>query len=350
MGNNILYIADIRSNNNGGKSTGHFLPVAAMYQKLFADWCEVKVAGGPVYLTKFHKDEMCLLPYDVSTTDVKGKWHTMKNAIKLFKEAKGQTIVLQQGTVITSFIAIALFYKKTSKLFSIQYSDEGVRTPFRRLIYRFARHKIDGIICPNEEVGRAYGRPYCVVPDYIKMTSPNESLPFEERQYDFCMVGTIWPDKGVVEVARHLKESEFKLIVAGSVPNSVRYLGEELERIASENSNIKLVLDYISEEEYVNIIKHSKYCILNYQGCYNDRSSGVVLDVLFNGTPIVGSRCGALNLVEKFGVGYMYNNIECWDPQSILHEDIYNKYQSAIKDFFYKQRNYAARLRQFVLN
>ena len=136
-----LYIVDLRSHCVNGISTGHFFSVAAMYQQLFDNSYDVVVAGGPVYKKRFKDEELLLLPYNICGATLKDKWRTMKNAIKLFKKAKNQTIIIQQGTVITAFIAIALFYHRTSKLFMIQYSNEGVRSFFKRLIYRFAKNK-----------------------------------------------------------------------------------------------------------------------------------------------------------------------------------------------------------------
>ena len=69
--------------------------------------------------------------------------------------------------VIKNMQCILLFFHKKSKLFFIQYSLEGLRNRIGRIFFRLAKHKIDGIICPNEDVGNGYGLPYCVVPDYI---------------------------------------------------------------------------------------------------------------------------------------------------------------------------------------
>ena len=43
--------------------------------------------------------------------------YPLKNAIKLFKEAEGGIIVLQQSAVQTYFVALALFYRRKSRLY-----------------------------------------------------------------------------------------------------------------------------------------------------------------------------------------------------------------------------------------
>lgn len=344
-----VYIADLRSNNNAGKSTGHFLPVAAMYQKLFAGKCNVKVAGGPVYLTRFRSDEMCLLPYDVSSTSIRDKWHTMKNAIKLFGEAKGQTIVVQQGTVVTAMIAIALFYRNTSRLYMIQYSDEGVRTVFRRLIYRFAKRKIDGIICPNRIVGEAYERPYLVVPDYIYTGEHIQQSvkAYNDKTYDFCMIGRISPEKGVVNVARLLRNTKYKVLIAGKTQNEDQ--AKTLHEICDDSLNIVLRLEYVSDTDYLNYLNDSRYAILNYSGEYSKRSSGVVYDTIFNGVPVIGCRCSALQFIENMGLGMLFDDIMQFNPEMVLDEAFHKKCLNDIAKYKKSHDQYKKELLEFVM-
>lgn len=166
---NRLIIADIKSPSLHGISTGHYFAVANNYLEMFGKEIKTLIAGSPVYKEKFG-DSLLPLPYNTKLQEEsiwKSKQKYLLNARHLFKEGKGGIIVLQQGGVATSFIAIALFYHRQSKLFLIQYSKEGLDSPFKRLLYKLAKGKIDGIVCPNEMVGCAFGKRYCVVPDYI---------------------------------------------------------------------------------------------------------------------------------------------------------------------------------------
>lgn len=343
-----LYIADIRSNSSNNRLNGHCGAVARNYKELFHEVCDVKIVGGPIYKKYFNEEDLFLLPFDVPTANLLGKLKTIWNSIRLFWQAKGEIIVLQQCTVLTSYFCIALFYWWTSKLYLIDYNTSGHNRWWKHLLYYFVKYKINGVICPTKSVGEAYGRPYCIVTDYIKTNYTRiENIPFKKREYDFCIIGTIWPDKGVVEAARRLKGTGLRLIIAGAV--AVNSLRSELEEIASEDDNVKLFLNYLSEDKYKEYVTHSKYCILNYSGGYNDRSSGVVLDVLFNRTPVIGNKCKALELVVNNGVGYVYNDIEKWDPVNVINEDLYNSYQLAIDKFFLKQKEYAHILRDFIM-
>lgn len=347
-----LFIADLRSNCSNGISTGHFFPVAAMYQQLFKDHCDVVVAGGPVYKNRFKDGELLLLPHNVCGTTLKDKWHTMKNAIKLFKEAKGQTIVIQQGTVLTSFVAIALFYHRSSNLFMIQYSNEGVRSFFKRVLYRFAKSKINGMICPSDEIGRAYGIPYCVVPDYIYTGIAENAQPCETetKKYDFCMVGRIVEEKGIAEVAEKFANTSYKIIIAGKV--HPKELEEKIRTVCSGASNIELHLGYVSDEDYVNILSCSRYAILNYQGEYSKRSSGVVFDTLFAGLPVIGKKCSALQFVEDNNVGFLYSDLFDLTEdvlKKIMDVSAYNTFKGNIDTYKQNHLEYRDDLCRFVM-
>jgi glycosyltransferase involved in cell wall biosynthesis len=350
-----LFIADLRSHCSNGISTGHFFPVAAMYQQLLKERCDVVVAGGPVYKNRFKDDELLLLPHNVSGTTLKDKWHTMKNAIKLFKEAKGQTIVIQQGTVVTAFIAIALFYHRTSKLFMIQYSNEGVRSFIKRVLYKFAKSKIDGMICPSDEIGCAYGIPYCVVPDYIYTGSVEKvKLSGDElglKKYDFCMVGRIAEEKGIVEAASFFARTKYKVVIAGKTQNAE--LDAKLRRACENASNIDLRIGYISEAEYQDLLENSKYTILNYQGEYSRRSSGVVYDTLFAGVPVIGQQCLALNFIKDFKIGYLYNKIQDLSEKNLddlLNDQTILLYKKHIIDYCQLHKSYKRKIASFVFN
>lgn len=347
MNPTTLYIADIRSNATQGRSTGHLVPVARMYQELFAGHCEVRVAGGPVYGQYFNDEELLRLPYDVSGTTLRDKWHTMMNCRRLFRAAEGQTIVLQQSSVVTSFIGIVLFFHRKSRLLMIQYSRAGVSSFMKRLLYRLAKRKVDGVICPNEEVGRAYGRPYCLVPDYIYTGLQQTTVPYNQRTYDFCIVGRIAPEKGVVETAIALSCKPYKVLIAGKPQTEA--LRNELETVCRNAANIELHLVYIDEGDYDRYIRQSRYSVLNYQGEYSMRSSGVVFDMLFRGTPVIGRRCKALQFINEQKLGIVFEHLEEVDFASLLSATRFEHFQQHIQTYRQSHQQYAAELKRFTI-
>ena len=344
-----LIIADIKSPQLNGVSTGHFFAVARNYYEMFHDVIKTMVSGGPVYQNQF-KDVLLQLPNDILNTKDsiwKSKLKYFQNSIELFKETEGDIVVIQQGGVLTSFVAMSLFYKKNSRMFLIQYSKEGVNHPLKRLLYKIVRNKIDGIICPNDDVGKAYERPYCVVPDYIytgNYLCPRKT--YEEKNYDVCFVGRIEEEKGILEVARKIAGTNYKMIIAGKV--SFKWIANELKNICDGCANIELKIGYVPDEEYYSYIHNSRFCILNYQGEYSRRSSGVVLDIIFNDVPIIGKRCQALRFIEENRIGYIYDNLEDLDLSHILTKDYYYSCIREIAIYKRKHEEYKKKLADFI--
>ena len=60
-----LIIADVKSPNFKGISTGHFFAVAQNYYELFKGHVETLIAGGPVYKIRFSEEQLLGLPNDV---------------------------------------------------------------------------------------------------------------------------------------------------------------------------------------------------------------------------------------------------------------------------------------------
>lgn len=346
---NRLIIADIKSPNNRGICTGHFFAVARNYYELFKNRINILVAGGPIYHSQF-KDIQMELPYDVCLQEEslwKNKWKYLQNARSLFKQAEEDTIILQQGGVATSFIAIVLFYHCKSKLYLIQYSLEGLDSPIKRLLYYFAKHKIDGIICPNDMVGKGYRKPYCIVPDYIYIDNPKEkTVPYKDKKYDIGFVGRIEEEKGIFDVAKKIICTDYQMIIAGKVRS--KEMENKLKAICDKGNNIELHIGYVSDTDYKEFIRNSRFCILNYQGEYSRRSSGVVFDTLFNDVPIIGKRCKALNFIEENTIGYIYDNLDNLDLDKIMTENNYNTYIANIAIYKDKHKEYKEKLSRFL--
>lgn len=348
MNMNVIIIADIRSHALTGKVTGHFIPLAKNYQAIFKGLCDVKVSGGPAYLKSFKEEEMVTLPYDINATTMKDKWHTFDNCKILFKEGRGKIIIFQQSSIVTAYLALALFYHRKSKVFIIQYSRTGIDSPLKRTLYRLAKKKIDGVICPNEDVGKAYGLPYVVVPDYIYTGDANiPTLSFEEKKFDFCIVGRLSPEKGIPEAIRALRDTGYKVLIAGRP--QMEKLADEIRDACEGASNIELHLGYIDDKDYLDYIHQSRYSILNYQGEYSVRSSGVVYDMLFNGTPVVGCRCRALNFIEEQGLGMIYDDISNIDYSRLMDASYYQRCQEHIDMYRKNHQQYKKKLIKFIL-
>lgn len=336
-----LIIADVKSYNNKGKSTGHYFAVAQNYLDLYSDCCEVKVAGGPIFKTHFNEKDIFLLPYDFipSKSWLISKWRVLKNCKYIFKNTlTDDVIVIQQSGLSTAIMGIALFSKKKSNVYVIAYDTDAVTSPIKRLMYKFARHKIKGLLCPHKHVADAYAIPSCIITDYIYAKKNNNQpiIPFENRKYDIAIVGRICPGKGVQGATEYLINTNYKVIIAGKTVTKQQ--SDHLEEICKFSKNIELHIGFINDNDYYKYIRESRFCLLNYHGTYEDRSSGVVLDTIFNGTPILGHRCNALKFVEEEGVGFLYESIN--ELKDVINKKLFDKFQLNIKKYLIKNEKY----------
>lgn len=339
-----IVIADFNTHCRQGTCLGHSFAVADNYLHMFAD---AVAAGGPIYASRFTRAEILPHQTDEKHGTIVNKWLALRNLRALFRRCRNDILVMQSSSVATAFFGIALFRPRVRKLFMIQYNTAGVSTPLKRLLYRFAFRYIDGIICPTETIGKAYGRPYCLVPDYICTPQQGATeIAYEHKSYDFCMVGLICRDKGIVEAARVLASSPYRVLIAGRADTPE--IAEELQALADSCSNIELKLQYLSEEEYAASIHASRYCILNYSGAYSEHSSGVVFDILFRGVPVIGSHCRSLEFIRETQTGQLLDNISELNPESLLQEEVYNHFRRHIETYKASHREHRERLYRFL--
>lgn len=346
-----LIIADVLSKRRYGKTVGHYKYLAELYLKMFSPICDVIIAGGPVYRTEFQEDVLLLLPYNSYDTEPLWKRHlnSIKNCKRLFDSTtEDDIIVMQSSTVSTYMIGVALFAKKKNKIFSIIYDGDAVSNKIKRLIFKHAKKHISGIITSNEAIAKMYRLPYCVVPDYIFTGNINDmaKTSYYEKKYDFVCLGGFYPDKGVVEAANRLAGSPYNVLIAGRPFDDK--MAEELRSICSKCTNITLLLGFLSEEDYNKYMREARYCLLNYQGAYITRSSGVVLDAMFHGLPVVGHRSFPLKLAEEEGVGFVYDDISQFQTESVLNEKTWNNYHNNIIKYLRKNISYKDTLADFL--
>lgn len=341
-----LILADVKSINIKGKSVGHYFTLAQNYIDLFGNCCQVKIAGGPIFKTRFDPNRLIVLPYDFipSKNWIVNKWKVMMNCKYLFNHTYPEDIiVIQQSGLSTAILGIALFAKKRFNIYIIPYDTDALSSVVKKLIYLLAKSKIKGILCPNKKISDKYKKIGCIVTDYIYAQDKiDTTFPFDKRKYDIAIIGRINQDKGVIEAVKYLVGTKYKVLIAGKGDDEL--VEKELEGICNKNKddgkvqNIELHIGYVSDADYYAYIRNSKYVMLNYRGDYEDRSSGVVLDTLFNGTPVLGRKCNALRFIEEEHVGYLFDDIKNLDLDDIINKKMYEKFQEGIIGYIEKQK------------
>jgi hypothetical protein len=342
-----LILADIRSANSNGRSIGHYFSVASNYKEIFNKNYDLLIAGGPVYYP--HYGCMLKLKYDThsSTASIVNKFKVIKNCFDLLKQASNASVIFQCSAVATAYLGIALCPYNVS-IYMIQYNTSGVDSKFKSFLFKLAKRKIDGIICPSKEIGKVYGLPYCVVPDYIFTKNRFKNISFSDKctYYDFGVFGIISLSKGVLEVATYFAHTKYRLIITGR-PSDDK-IKDELIYICADSPNITLILDYLTAEDYNLYIKSSKYCILNYTEDYSQHSSGVVFDILFNGKPVLGRECTFLQFIGDNHIGVNYRKLDELPFDDLLDENTYYLYLENIKKYLEKHTNYEQILTDFI--
>lgn len=344
-----LIVADVKSYNKSGRLLGHYLPVAQNYMELYNSYCSVIIAGGQIFGKYFKKDSYMPLPYEFvdSNNWFRNKLHVLMNCKYLFCCVSYEdVIVIQQSGLLTAILGIALFAKKKSNIYIISYDTDVISSFVGRMIYKWAKPKLKGVLCSHRHVAEAYKIASCIVPDYIySKDSLCEFGQLQDKRYDIAIVGGIVPDKGVVEAAKYLVRTNHKVLIAGMADEQT---SAELNEICSASQNVELRLGFISEGDFCTYIRDSRFCMLNYHGTYEDRSSGVALDILFNGTPIIGHRCKALNFIEEENMGYLYNSMDDIDWNVLKDIQRYKAYQQSISNYLLKQKRYRQNVMDFL--
>ena len=83
-------------------------------------------------------------------------------------------------------------------------------------------------------------------------------------------------------------------------------------------------------------------------GGYTERSSGVVLDVIFNGTPVIGKKCQALSFIEENRIGCLFDDINSFDFSKLLNIIHYKQYEGNIIAYKNTHCWYGSKLKKFI--
>lgn len=346
-----IVIADISSIRLNENNFGHYGKVAMMYKKLFeSEDADVMIAGGPVYRTKAVESERIDLPFDFELKCGKSKFQILLmkigsviNGIILFSKLKKDVVICQPYS-FPSWMTSILFAKRTTDIYLIEYKDER-HNRLNKILYNLAKKKIKGIICPNDVVGKAYDLHYITVPDYIV---PERKIRDEqiEYKYDFGMVGIMSLGKDIDDVIQSFVNTKYKVIIAGYFNDLQRY--ESFEKRCTPN--ITIINKYLTDEEYNDILKSTKYMLLPYNKKYSAASSGVIFDILFNGRPLITRDFMNFYFVKEYGVGTFYReSIAELDYDKLLDDENVAATCKKIDDFLEDNYQSGLRLRNYIM-
>lgn len=348
--NKKVIIADISSIKVENKIFGHYGKVALMYKKMLKNEnFDFFIAGGPIYKNSYKEINCLELPYDYNLDKLSNKigkvyfkMHSTLNGIKLFFNAKNSIVICQPYSFISWMLSI-LFASRTTDIYLIEYRNE-LNKSINKLMYFFARKKIKGVICSSDDVGKAYGLPYIVVPDYIYCENKLHNKSYSP-QYDFGMVGIMSNGKDIDDVIYTFSNTNYKVLIAGYFHNKERYQ----KILDKKTDNIEVVNKYLSNEEYEAFFDNVKYVLLPYAEYYKNASSGVIYDILFHRKPVITKDYPNFEFVKKYNIGVLYNkSLKELDFKLLNQEDFSESMQNNIDEFLIENKSCAKKIIDFI--
>lgn len=349
-----VIIADITGLHKNKNSFGHFFRVAKMFEEGLCHDCNVTIVGGPVY--RGYSGNKEILKYDVDLRElqttvgkVKAKIKEVFNGIAVLRKYKKSTIIFQDYSNTSMFLSICM-QKSNSAIYIIQYKseiDKGVNS----FLYRIARRRISGVLCTKNAVGEKYGIPYLTMPDYICTdTDGSKKLDLNnEYRYEFGIFGIIRDGKDVVGVAKKFVGIKRTLLIAGSIQEL--NMKKSLEKLAEENENIIVLDQYLSEEDYNNMISATRCIVLPYvDEYYNESSSGVVYDALFAKKPVITKKYEIFDFIRQYKIGVLYDNLDDVDFSVVMREKEFLECYKNIEKYLSDNRAYILKLKNFIGN
>ena len=328
-------IVDITGLHKDGQLLAHMPKVAWNYYNVLSTRFETKIAGGEAYVNTFGQKIVYQLPYDCKSETqheigerISVKIHEIINTYKSLN-SKNDIIIFQcYSRMLPILIGILLSSVKNKKIYIIQYFSTPKIGRLSKSIEKFliylVKKKITGLLCTSQKTGNAYNLPYYVVPDYFYIKDDSTMRKYCSKiKYDYGMFGFMSFGKDVELVINTFNNTSEKVIIAGRFSDEDRFL--ECKRKCSDN--ITIINKYLTEEEYNTFFNESRFILLPYEKGYNEHTSGVVLDAIFNFKPVICSNVKAFEFVKDQKLGILYNGEdmrEAIDNNTISYEEFIN--------------------------
>lgn len=346
-------IVDTLTLTKGDRIYGHFNTTAMQYFNALSKGgevnnkanCNVVIIGGKTYEHYFDRENLLQLPFTTTKNEfddisLKARiFRTFKSFINTFVALISDVeILVFQDANQTVLYTLLRFLRVKKQVYLIKYTVEKRR----RAIHGFekVKNKISGIITSLDTVGKFYGVEYIIVPDYF----PDVMLYSCKKEYDYAVVGTAMKEKDFEGVVSAFSQSTKSLYIAGYFPDKKRY--NNLMKLKTDN--VKIINRYLDDNEYDKTIRKSGYIILPYKSGYEEKSSGVILDAVYRGTPVIVSNINSFQFVKEHNIGRMYDSIN--ELACIVEKSKLDQYSKEIIEFINKQKRKEREIIKFILS
>jgi hypothetical protein len=290
---------------------GHFPKVTLQLYDALSKGFGAKIVAGSTYKKYFNESKLECLPYFTAKADldsksyfvkIKNKVKSLINTIIVLRNKNYDVLVFHDNNQSLLYLLLVLF-KPTQHIILIRYTKN--RRGITTFLYELIKSKVSFIITSLDSVAKSYSIDSLIIPDYLPTNEFSDVLP--DPLYDLVMAGTVSSCKDIEDVLMSVFNSELTVKVAGHFESEVRYTAlnakyKNCNRIIIENK-------YLSEVEYADLVIQGRFVLLPYKiDSYTNRSSGVILDSLYTGRPVIGSDIEAFNIIKTHNLGFVYNS------------------------------------------
>ena len=345
-----IVIADITSLIRNGKGFGHYTKVGNMYKEILKENADVIIAGGPLYYGMTDSNHIIQLPFNTEVDKLSGfynqimsKVRILINCLCLFNAVTDEIVVCQPYSFICLILGIVL-KGKGKNIYLIEYKNElhGISA----ILYKAAKHKIKGIICPSETIGKKYELSYITVPDYIYYDGCVKQQSVDRNpKYDIGMVGLMADGKDIEDIVNTYSNTNIRVLIAGYFEDKERF--NRLNK--QKTDNIEIIDRYLADDEYEDFFYKVKYIVLPYKDYYKEASSGVVYDILFHRKPVITKKYQNFEFVEDYNIGILYENSLKEVKTDFMSPEQYAFYRSNIEKYLNDNRKNAKRLYNYLI-
>ena len=190
---------------------------------------------------------------------------------------------------------------------------QKLNASLKQWVFEKAQKKFDIIIATGEKF-KYKNTESVFIPDYYYIPEIFDAHRSISKNDEAVCLGTMGRGKQLTQMVDAFNRIGYPLTIAG------RFYDKSLlsELKAKANSNIKIIDDYLSNEEYLSMLAKAKYTVLPYSYNYANQTSGVMQEAMFLGTvPVTYKAILDGNCME--GIGF-----DSWDSlnASMLSSDV----------------------------
>lgn len=266
--------------------------------------------------------------------DIRWNWHLHK----VLKEMKGKYNHLYVGSYYTKMLPIWFFdIPKASNVYfwglrsfwlheyKYSHSIRGLNSFFLNLLVK--RYDNLRFFVSDEAIKEEFVKlnvaPHRLVLRYERFVA--EIPPFRTAGNEVCTllsIGSFRAEKRIEKIVSALSEIKipYKYIIAGKADD---IYGKVIESALKEAKNVERINKRLTDDEFNEIFDSCDYLILNDIKPPSCVTNGTMNEALLKGKPIIAPNYEPYkSVVEKFGVGILFNPDEEGSLQSVIERAI----------------------------